>query len=518
MYTIYRAVGPALGACICHIHHIQCSGASFGGLYMPYTPYTGQWDQLWGPVYAIYTIYRAVGPALGACICHIHHIQGSGTSFGGLYMPYTPYTGQWDQLWGPAYAIYTIYRAVGPALGACICHIHHIQGSGTSFGGLYMPYTPYTGQWDQLWGPVYAIYTIYRAVGPALGACIGHIHHIQGSGTSFGGLYRPYTPYTGQWDQLWGPVYAIYTIYRAVGPALGACICHIHHIQCSGASFGGLYMPYTPYTGQWDQLWGPVYAIYTIYRAVGPALGACICHIHHIQGSGTSFGGLYMPYTPYTGQWDQLWGPAYAIYTIYRAVGPALGACICHIHHIQGSGTSFGGLYMPYTPYTGQWDQLWGPVYAIYTIYRAVGPALGACIGHIHHIQGSGTSFGGLYRPYTPYTGQWDQLWGPVYAIYTIYRAVGPALGACICHIHHIQGSGASFGGLYMPYTPYTGQWDQLWGPVYAIYTIYRAVGPALGACICHIHHIQGSGASYMPYTGQYEKEIFSLSLGPAAA
>ena len=40
------------------------------------------------------------------------------------------------------------------------------------------------------------------------------------------------------------------------------------------------------------------------------------------------------------------------------------------------------------------------------------------CIySHIHHIQGSGTSSK-----------------ESVYAIYTIYRAVGPALGVCICH------------------------------------------------------------------------------------
>ena len=94
---------------------------------------------------------------------------------------------------------------------------------------------------------------------------------------------------------------------------------------------------------------------------------------------------------------------------------------------------------MPYTAYTA--------------IYRAVGPALGICIYHIQHI-----------HPYTPYTGQWGLLWGSLYAIYSIYS-----------HIHHIQGSGASSRGLYIPYT--------------AIYTIYRAVGPALGICMCHIQH-----------------------------
>ena len=49
----------------------------------------------------------------------------------------------------------------------------------------------------------------------------------------------------------------------------------------------------------------------------------------------------------------------------------------------------------------------------------------------------------------------------PYTAIYTIYRVVGPALGSVyaiysICsHIHHIQGSGASSGGLYMPNLAY---------------------------------------------------------------
>ena len=47
-------------------------------------------------------------------------------------------------------------------------------------------------------------------------------------------------------------------------------------------------------------------------------------------------------------------------------------------------------------------------------------------------------------------------VYGCVYtAIYTIYRAVGPALGVCICHIQHIQ--------------PYAGQWGQLRVSVYAI-------------------------------------------------
>ena len=180
-------------------------------------------------------------------------------------------------------------------------------------------------------------------------------------------------------------------------------------------------------------------------------------------------------------------GPAFWVQpygATYRVAGPALGVFICHIHHIQ-----------PYTAYTGQWGQLWGSVYAkytIYRIYRAVEPALGVCICHI--------------QAYTAYTGQCSQLWGSVYAIYTIYsiyRAVGPALGVCICHIHHIQhiqGRGASSGGLYMPYTAYTGQWGQLWGSVYAKYTIYSiySIYTAAGSVnlLCHIQHIQGSGAS----------------------
>ena len=42
----------------------------------------------------------------------------------------------------------------------------------------------------------------------------------------------------------------------------------------------------------------------------------------------------------------------------------------------------------------------------------------------------------------------------------TIYRAVGPDEGVCICHVHYIQG-----------------------------------VGPDEGVCICNVHYIQGCGA-----------------------
>ena len=139
----------------------------------------------------------------------------------------------------------------------------------------------------------------------------------------------------------------------------------------------------------------------TVSMSPGVNVSIWMCIYSHIHGSGACSGGLYMAYTAYT-----------AIYTIYRAVGQALGVCICHIQHIQ--------------PYKGQWGHLWESVYAIYS--------------HIHHIQGSGASSGVLYMPYTPYTGQWCLLWG-----------------------------------LYMPYTPYTGQWGLLWGlyiPYTAIYTI----------------------------------------------
>ena len=251
---------------------------------------------------------------------------------------------------------------------------------------------------------------------------------------------------------------AIYSTCWDVGTAPGDSICHT--------------LPYTAYTGMWRLLWRTVYAIH--------------CHIQHIQGCGACSGGLYMPYT--------------AIYSIYKDVAPALEDCICHT--------------LPYTAHTGMWGLLWRTVYAIHC--------------HIQHIQGCGACSGGLYMPYT--------------AIYSIYRDVAPALEDCICHtlpytahtgmwgllcrtvyaihchIQHIQGCGACYRGLYMPYTaiysryrdvghapgdsichtlPYTaykGMWRLLWRTVYAIH--------------CHIQHIQGCGACsgrlYMPYTAIY--------------
>ena len=41
----------------------------------------------------------------------------------------------------------------------------------------------------------------------------------------------------------------------------------------------------------------------------------------------------------------------------------------------------------------------------------------------------------------------------------------------------------------------YKGVWGLMRGFVYAMSTIYRAVGPDEGICICHIHYIQGCGA-----------------------
>ena len=58
------------------------------------------------------------------------------------------------------------------------------------------------------------------------------------------------------------------------------------------------------------------------------------------------------------------------------------------------------------------------------------------------------------------YTGLWGLMRGFVYAIFTIYRAVGPNEGVCICYV-----------------------------------TIYRAVGPNEGVCICYVHYIKGCGA-----------------------
>ena len=61
------------------------------------------------------------------------------------------------------------------------------------------------------------------------------------------------------------------------------------------------------------------------------------------------------------------------------------------------------------------------------------------------------------------YTGLWGLMRGSVYAISTIYRAVGP------------EGGGG--------------------GVVYAMCSIYRAVGPNEGVYICYVHGIQGCGA-----------------------
>ena len=59
------------------------------------------------------------------------------------------------------------------------------------------------------------------------------------------------------------------------------------------------------------------------------------------------------------------------------------------------------------------------------------------------------------------YTGLWCLMKGSVYAMSTIYRAVGPDWG----------------------------------GFVYAMSTIYRAVVPEEGVCICKVHYLKGCGA-----------------------
>ena len=38
------------------------------------------------------------------------------------------------------------------------------------------------------------------------------------------------------------------------------------------------------YTGLWGLIRGSVYAMFTIYRAVGPDEGVCICYVHYIKG------------------------------------------------------------------------------------------------------------------------------------------------------------------------------------------------------------------------------------------
>ena len=53
--------------------------------------------------------------------------------------------------------------------------------------------------------------------------------------------------YTGMWGLMTGSVYAMSTIYRAVGPNEGVC-----HMQCP------------LYTGLWGLMRGSVYATFTI--------------------------------------------------------------------------------------------------------------------------------------------------------------------------------------------------------------------------------------------------------------
>ena len=78
----------------------------------------------------------------------------------------------------------------------------------------------------------------------------------------------------------------------------------------------------------------------------------------------------------------------------------------------------------------------------------------------------------------------------------TIYRAVGSDEGVCICHVHYIQGCGALWGGgLHMLCPLYTGLWCLMRGSVYAMSTIYRAVGPDGGVLIFYVDYIQGCGA-----------------------
>ena len=46
-----------------------------------------------------------------------------------------------------------------------------------------------------------------------------------------------------------------------------------------------------------------------------------------------------MPCPLYTGLWGLMgWGSAYAFSTIYRALVPDEGVCICHVHYIKGCG------------------------------------------------------------------------------------------------------------------------------------------------------------------------------------
>ena len=49
--------------------------------------------------------------------------------------------------------------------------------------------------------------------------------------------------------------------------------------------------------------------------------------------------------------------------------------------------------------------------------------------------------------------------------------------------------------GLYMLCPLFAGLWGLMRGSVYAMSTIYRAVGSDEGVCICHVHYIKGCGA-----------------------
>ena len=58
------------------------------------------------------------------------------------------------------------------------------------------------------------------------------------------------------------------------------------------------------------------------------------------------------------------------------------------------------------------------------------------------------------------------------------------------------RGCGGEMRGLYIPCPQYRGVLGLMgWGSVYALSTIYRAVGSDERVCICYVHYIQGSGA-----------------------
>ena len=86
---------------------------------------------------------------------------------------------------------------------------------------------------------------------------------------------------------------------------------------------------------------------------------------------------------------------------------------------------------------------------------------------------------------------------GSVYAMSTIYRALWPdGRGGgglyMLCPLY--TGLWCLMRGLYMPCPLYTGLWGLMRGFVYAMSTIYRAVGSDEGVCICYVHYIQGCG------------------------